>query len=38
MALRRIKTLSGGQKSRVAMAIVTYRQTFGCKDGAFFKQ
>jgi len=26
MALRRIKTLSGGQKSRVAMAIVTYRQ------------
>ncbi|CAE7219154.1 Abcf3 [Symbiodinium necroappetens] len=26
MALRRIKTLSGGQKSRVALAIVTYRQ------------
>ena len=38
MALRRIKTLSGGQKSRVAMAIVTYRQTFGCKDGVFLKQ
>jgi len=29
MALRRIKTLSGGQKSRVALAIVTYRQFFG---------
>jgi len=26
MALRKIKTLSGGQKSRVALAIVTYKQ------------
>jgi len=26
MALRRIKTLSGGQKSRVALSIITYRQ------------
>lgn len=29
MALRKIKTLSGGQKSRVALAIVTYRQCPG---------
>ena len=32
MALRRIKTLSGGQKSRVALAIVTYRQHFSRKE------
>eukprot|EP00439_Symbiodinium_sp_Y106_P033199 s2084_g3.t6 len=32
MALRRIKTLSGGQKSRVALAIVTYRQPCSRKE------